>query len=144
MLVTHNEVEVDMYIQKHLESYMGGKGLHEEKLTLFGRPLFKIPEFFQVLFFKHDIHHMITGFGTDLLGEAKLLCWEVGAGTPWYYFEKYSKFPLIFLFMPKLAVETYKLGKSQNSLYDVDDAVLRSKSLEEVEHYIEHGKFPEL
>ena len=80
-----------MNIQKHLESYMGGKGLHEEKLTLFGRPLFKIPEFFQILFFKHDIHHMITGFGTDLLGEAKLLCWEVGAGTPWYYFEKYSK-----------------------------------------------------
>ena len=45
--------------------------------------------------------------------------------------------------MPKLAVEIYKLGKSQNSLYDVDDAVLRNKSLEEVEHYIEFGKFPE-
>ena len=28
-------------------------------------------------------------------------------------------------------------------LYDVDEAVLRSKSLEEVEHYIEFGKFPE-
>ena len=34
---------------------------------------------------------------------------------------------------PKLAKEMYKLGKRQNSLYDVDDAVLRSKTLEEVE-----------
>ena len=44
--------------------------------------------------------------------------------------------------MPKLAVEIYKLGKSQNSLYDVDDAVLQSKTLEEVEHYTKLGKFP--
>ena len=131
-----------MNIQKHLEFYMDGKGLHKEKLTLFGRPLFAVPMFFQVLFFKHDIDHMITGFSTDLLGEAKLLCWEVGAGTPWYYFEKYSKFPLVFVFIPKVAKEMYKVGKSQNSLYDVDDAVLRSQTLEEVEHYIELGKFP--
>ena len=122
---------------------MSEKGLHEEKLTLFGRPLFRIPKFFQALLFKHDIHHMITGFGTDLLGEAKLLCWEVGAGAPWWYFEKYSKFPLVFLFMPRLAMEMYKQGKGQNCLYDVDDAALRSKSLEEVEHFIKFGKFPE-
>ena len=132
-----------MNIQRHVENYMGGKGLHEEKLTLFGRPLFRIPKFFQALLFKHDIHHMITGFGTDLLGEAKLLCWEVGAGAPWWYFEKYAKFPVVFLFMPRLASEMYKQGKGQNCLYDVDDAALRSKSLEEVEHYIEFGKFPE-
>ena len=132
-----------MNIQKHVENYMGGKGLHEEKLTLFGRPLFRIPKFFQALLFKHDIHHMITGFGTDLLGEAKLLCGEVGAGAPWWYFEKYSKFPLVFLFMPRLAMEMYKQGKGQNCLYDVDDAALRRKSLEEVEHFIKFGKFPE-
>ena len=132
-----------MNIQKHLENYMGGKGLHEEKLTLFGRPLFRIPKFFQTLFFKHDIHHMITGFGTDLSGEAKLLCWEVGAGAPWWYLEKNSKFPVVFLFMPRLALEIYKQDKSQNCLYDVGDAASRSKSLEEVEHYIEFGKFPE-
>jgi hypothetical protein len=45
--------------------------------------------------------------------------------------------------MPRLALEIYKQGKSQKCLYDVDDAALRSKSLEEVEHYLESGKFPE-
>jgi len=62
---------------------MESEGLHQETLTLFGKKLFPIPTFMQKLFFKHDIHHMITGYGTDLSGEAKLLCWEVGAGAPW-------------------------------------------------------------
>ena len=85
---------------------------------------------------------MITGFGTDLVGELKLLCWEVGAGTPWYYLEKYTKFPLVFLFKPFTAMTAFKLGQTQYSLYDVDDETLRSKTLQEVEYYIEFGEFP--
>ena len=131
-----------MDIESQLKLYMEGKGLHEEKLMLFGLPLFSIPKFFLELFFKHDIHHMITGFGTDLVGELKLLCWEVGAGTPWYYAEKYIKFPLVFLFKPFTAMAAFKLGQTQYSLYDVDDGTLRSKTLQEVEHYIEFGEFP--
>ena len=85
---------------------------------------------------------MVTGFGTDLIGELKLLCWEVGAGTPWYYAEKYIKFPLVFLFRPLVSMRAYKLGKTQHSLYDLDDKLLRTKTLREVVHYIESGKFP--
>ena len=104
-----------MNIQTRLEMHRARKGLHEDKLPLFGRPLFSIPKFFQELFFKHDIHHLINGFGTDLSGEMKLLCWEVGAGTPWYYLEKYTKFPLVFIFKPFTAMEAFKLGQSQHS-----------------------------
>ena len=85
---------------------------------------------------------MVTGFGTDLIGELKLLCWEVGAGTPWYYAEKYIKSPLVFLFRPVVSMQAYKLGKTQHSLYDLEDELLRSKTLQEVVHYIESGKFP--
>ena len=121
---------------------MSGKGLHEEKLTLFGRPLFRIPKFFQTLFFKHDIHHLVTGFGTDLTGELKLLCWEVGAGMPWYMIgEKYFKFPLMFVFKPSIALAAFKLGRTQNSLYPVNDDVLRTKTLDEVKQYVETGQF---
>lgn len=84
---------------------------------------------------------MITGFGTDLVGELKLLCWEVGAGTPWYYLEKYTKFPLVFLFKPLVAMTAFKLGQTQRSLYDLEDELLRSKTSLEVEHYIEFGQF---
>jgi hypothetical protein len=131
-----------MKIDSALKRYMEGKGLHEESIMLFGKPQFLLPTFFRQLFFKHDIHHMVTGFGTDLLGELKLLCWEVGAGTPWYYAEKYIKFPLVFLFRPFIATQSYKLGKTQHSLYDLGDELLRSKTLQEVEHYVEFGEFP--
>ena len=130
-------------IQTKRSLYMEGKGLHEEKLTLFGRPLFPIPKFLQRIFFKHDIHHMITGYGTDLSGEARILCWEVGAGIPWYYTDHYGKFLFICIFRPSLAMAAFKLGQTQHSLYDVDDQILRTKTVEEVEHYIEHGIFPE-
>jgi hypothetical protein len=130
-----------MNIESELKLYMEGKGLHEESIMLFGKPQFLLPKFFRQLFFKHDIHHMITGFGTDLIGELKLLCWEVGAGTPWYYAEKYIKFPLVFLFRPFVSMEAFKLGKTKHSLYDLDDELLRSKTLQEVEHYVEFGEF---
>lgn len=84
---------------------------------------------------------MITGFGTDLLRALKLLCWGVGAGTPWYYGEKYIKFPFLFLFRPFTSMEAFKLEKTQHSLYDLDDELPRRKTLLEVEHSIEFGEF---
>jgi len=127
-------------IGSELNAYMEKEGRPGGQLVLFGRTV-SLPVFFQGLLFKHDIHHMITGFGTDLVGELKLLCWEVGAGTPWYYLEKYTKFPLVFLFKPLVAMTAFKLGKTQHSLYDLEDAFLRSKTLLEIEHYIEFGQF---
>lgn len=29
---------------------------------------------------RHDLHHIATGYGTDLLGESEIGAWEVGAG----------------------------------------------------------------
>ncbi len=129
-----------MDIGSELKAYMEKEGRPGGQLVLFGRTV-SLPDFFQGLLFKHDIHHMITGFGTDFVGELKLLCWEVGAGTPWYYLEKYTKFPLVFLFKPLVAMTAFKLGKTQHSLYDLEDALLRSKTLLEIEHYIEFGQF---
>ena len=85
---------------------------------------------------------MITGFSSDLVGELKLLCWEVGAGTPWYYLEKYTKFPFAFIFKPVTALEAFKLGRTQYSLYDVDAEIIRTKTFQEIKHYIDFGEFP--
>ena len=131
-----------MDIESELNLHMDGKGLHEDHFMLFGRPQVMIPKWWKKFFFKHDIHHMVTGFGTDLVGELKLLCWEVGAGMPWYMVgEKYIKLPLMFFFKPSLAFTAFKLGRIQNSLYPVNGDVLRKKTLEEVKHYVETGQF---
>jgi hypothetical protein len=29
----------------------------------------------------HDLHHLLTGYGTDLIGEAQLGAWELGSGV---------------------------------------------------------------
>ena len=29
----------------------------------------------------HDLHHLLTGYGTDLIGEAELGAWELGTGV---------------------------------------------------------------
>src|SRR5262245_40979975 len=29
----------------------------------------------------HDLHHVLTGYGTDLTGEGELGAWEIGAGV---------------------------------------------------------------
>ena len=132
-----------MNIQTKLNLHIENEGLHQEKLTLFGKKLFPIPMFMQKLFFKHDIHHMVTGYGTDLSGEAKLLCWEVGAGAPWWYAELYFKFPFVCLFSPSLAMDAFKLGRTQHCLYEVEYELLRTKTVDEVEHFVNHGTFPE-
>jgi mannose-6-phosphate isomerase class I len=80
-------------------------------------------------------------FLTDFVGKLKLLSWKVGAGPPWYYLEKYTKFPLVFLFKPFVAMTAFKSGQTQHSLYDLEDESLRSKMSLEVEHYIEVGQF---
>ena len=129
-----------MDIGSELKAYMEKEGRPGGQLVLFGRTV-SLPDFFQGLLFKHDIHHMITGFGTDFVGELKLLCWEVGAGTPWYYLEKYTKFPLVFLFKPLVAMTAFKLGQTQLSRCDLEDELSRSKTSLGVEHYIEFCQF---
>ena len=85
---------------------------------------------------------MITGYGTDLSGEAKLLCWEVGAGAPWWCAELYFKFPFVCIFSPFLALGAFKLGRTQHSFYEVEYDLLQTKTVEEVEHFVNHGTFP--
>jgi hypothetical protein len=34
---------------------------------------------------RHDIHHLLTGYHTDLLGEAEIAAWELASGCRGYY-----------------------------------------------------------
>ncbi len=43
------------------------------------------PAFQRPLLARHDLHHVLTGYGTDLRGEAEMGAWELGAG-PGHWF----------------------------------------------------------
>lgn len=38
------------------------------------------PRFQRALLARHDLHHVVTGYGTDLRGEAEMGAWELAAG----------------------------------------------------------------
>ncbi len=42
------------------------------------------PRFQRALLARHDLHHVLTGYATDLCGEAELGAWELAAG-PWHW-----------------------------------------------------------
>lgn len=42
------------------------------------------PRFQRPVLARHDLHHVLTGYATDLRGEAELGAWEIAAG-PWHW-----------------------------------------------------------
>ncbi len=42
------------------------------------------PRFQRPVLARHDLHHVITGYATDLRGEAELGAWEIASG-PWHW-----------------------------------------------------------
>jgi len=51
------------------------------QVHLFGHTLdVPNPRFQRTLLAKHDLHHVLTGYGTDLRGEAEVGAWELAAG----------------------------------------------------------------
>jgi len=53
------------------------------QVSLFGSPPVDLPnpKFQRHLLAKHDLHHVVTGYGTDLRGEAEMGAFELGAGS---------------------------------------------------------------
>ena len=85
---------------------------------------------------------MITVYNSDLSGQAKLICWEVAAGAPWWIEELYFKFPFVCVFSRSIAMDAFKLRRTQHCLSEVEYKILRTKMVDEVEHFVNHGTFP--
>ncbi|HEY8431902.1 MAG TPA: hypothetical protein VIL20_26175 [Sandaracinaceae bacterium] len=67
----------------HAENGFAGDAMTAEtiQVRLFGRVAeLPNPRFQRALLARHDLHHVITGYGTDLRGEAELGAWELAAG----------------------------------------------------------------
>ena len=68
----------------------------------------------------HDIHHVVTGYKTDLLGEAEIASWELAAGTHTKHFATIINMPCLLygaILSPKRVFKAYVLGRSSSTYY---------------------------
>ncbi len=84
----------------------------------------------------HDAHHLLTGYATDMRGEAELTGWELasgGCGRHWVmWIDRMIAIPTLMLFFPRASLRAIKRGRNERNLYRSDfDAVL-SMDLDEV------------
>jgi hypothetical protein len=68
----------------------------------------------------HDIHHVVTGYKSDLCGEAEISAWELAAGIHNKYFAGVIGLAALFygaFLYPKRTFNAFVRGKYSRSLY---------------------------
>jgi hypothetical protein len=72
----------------------------------------------------HDLHHVLTGYGTDVRGEAQIGAWELAATFPdrgpryWAAWLLNSFMATLGLFIaPRLVIRAFRRGRRCRSLY---------------------------
>ena len=93
------------------------------QVSVFGLPAVDMPNprFQRHLLAKHDLHHVLTGYGTDLRGEAEMGAYELGAGSlHWFvWINNLGALPLGLL-CPVRTARAFFRGLLARSLY-LDD-----------------------
>jgi len=76
----------------------------------------------------HDLHHLITGYDTDLAGEAEISAWELatGCGSKWVAWILDLQGLLLGLAWPGRLLRAWTRGRHSRNLYSepFDDALL--------------------
>ena len=68
----------------------------------------------------HDLHHVLTGYRTDFLGELEISAWEIGAGCKGFVAAwqlNLSGMAAGVLFMPRRTFAAFVRGRHSDSLY---------------------------
>jgi hypothetical protein len=72
----------------------------------------------------HDTHHLLTGYGTDVRGEAEITAWELasgGCGRHWaMWLDRLVAVPTLVVFYPRAAWAAAKRGWRESNLYGAD------------------------
>ncbi len=77
----------------------------------------------------HDVHHVLTGYGTDVLGEGEIGAFELAAGCADHWAARYLNLNAVAIALPLGAgtlLRAYARGRRSRCLYDRewDDALL--------------------
>lgn len=68
----------------------------------------------------HDLHHILTGYDTDLIGEFEISAWEIGAGCKDFYAAWALNLGGMtggLLFSPRRIIRAFARGLASRSLY---------------------------
>lgn len=84
---TPKEILHQFYLDNNLEED-GGQNSSSVKIELFKNFHFYFPNFNgrRKAIIKHDIHHLVTGYSTTLIGESEISAWEIASGCNKYWF----------------------------------------------------------
>src|SRR5688500_885517 len=69
----------------------------------------------------HDLHHVLTGYDTDIIGEFEISAWEIAAGCKGYLVAWQLNLGGMFaglLVAPRRMASAFLRGRSSESLYD--------------------------
>jgi len=77
----------------------------------------------------HDLHHLLTGYGTHWRGEAEISAWEIASscGDHWAaWFLNLQAFALGLVIAPRASFQAFVRGRHSHNLYAgvYDDALL--------------------
>jgi hypothetical protein len=79
----------------------------------------------------HDLHHVLTGYDTDALGEFEISAWEIAAGCKGYLAAWQLNLGGMFagcLVAPRRVARAFMRGRASETLYDQPfDALLDSR-----------------
>lgn len=77
----------------------------------------------------HDVHHALTGFGTDWTGEAEIGAWEIGGGCAHHlaaWLLNLAALAIGVVIAPQRVLRAFAAGRRAGNLYrdGIDDALL--------------------
>ena len=114
-------------VGRAVERYMAENGFTREDYTaktvmLFAGPLsFRVPNppARQKVVPLHDIHHVVTGYGTDVIGEAEQATWELRAGCPSPIAIALNSLAMLsgFFLSPRRVIRAFLSAKEAETLY---------------------------
>jgi hypothetical protein len=94
----------------------------------------------------HDFHHILTRYGTDLVGEAEVAAWETGAGVPplWEpWLVNLSAIAIGIFVAPRRTFRAFIRGRGGRTLYQrpIDD--LLCDGVDSLRHWMGLERIPE-
>ena len=114
-------------VADYVQRYLDENGFTREEYTartvqLFAGPIaFRVPNppARQRAVPLHDIHHVVTGFGTDVIGEGEQGAWELRAGCPGVIPIFLNSIAMLggFLLAPRRVIRAFRSGKTAETLY---------------------------
>jgi len=102
--------------------------------------LFRMSENLQAIVALHDSHHLVTGYGTGMRGEAEIAAWELasgGCGRHWLMWsDRLSVVFLVAPFYPRAFIRAFRRGWGQRNLYRLDPEATLERDLDEVKRWL--------